>query len=260
VLDRGRYAAFEAPEADVGLFPGGINGRGTIDQITAATECLLAAVTGLGDEDMRAPSLLPGWTRGHVLTHVARNAEGGTRLLTWARTGVPAAEYRSLAARAADIEAGAGRSAAELIDDVRAGARGFAAEYAMMPDAAWRHVVQWTAGQRHPAARIADARLCEVLVHHVDLRAGRTPDDWPADFVTHELNGVTAAFRAREDPFAVRIHATDTDRWYEVSSGADGTIVRGRQASLLAWLMGRSAGADLATDTGGRPPAPTFLY
>jgi maleylpyruvate isomerase len=243
------------PQLEPGFEPGKL-----LDQITAATEYLLTTVTGLGDEDMRAPSLLPDWTRGHVLTHLARNADGGTRLLTWARTGIPAAEYPSLAARAAQIEAGAGRGAAELIDDVRASAERFAAEYAMMPAEAWQHVVQWTAGQRHPAARIADARLCELLVHHVDLQVGRTPDHWPAGFVAFELNAVTAAFSARDNPPAVCVHATDTDTWYEVSSGNDAVTVRGSQASLLAWLMGRSTGDDLTTDTGKPPPAPPFLY
>ena len=99
-----------------------------------------------------------------------------------------------------------------------------------------------------------------MLVHHVDLRVGVTPDQWPAGFVAFELNGVTAAFRARESPPAVRIHATDTDTWYEVSSGNDAVAVRGSQASLLARLMGRSTGDDLTTDTGKQPPAPPFLY
>src|SRR3954453_10228646 len=100
----------------------GFEPRRLLDQIIAATEHLLTTVNALGDEDMRAPSLLPQWTRGHVLTHLARNADGGSRLLTWARTGTPTAEYASLAARAAQIEAGAGRGAADLIDDVRASA------------------------------------------------------------------------------------------------------------------------------------------
>jgi maleylpyruvate isomerase len=82
---------------------------------------------------MRISSLLPGWTRGHVLTHLARNADGGSRLLTWARTGTPSAEYPSLEARATQIEAGAGRSAAELVADARASAEGFAVEYSRMP-------------------------------------------------------------------------------------------------------------------------------
>jgi maleylpyruvate isomerase len=227
-------------------------------RIITATEHLISNADGLGDDDMRAPSLLPDWTRGHVLTHLARNAEGGTRLLTWARTGEPAEEYPSLTARAAQIEAGAGRSAAELIADVRATAGRFATEYSLMPTEAWQHMVRWTAGQQRPAARIADARLCEVLVHHVDLRVEFTPDDWPADFVAYQLDIVTAAFNARENSPPMRIHATDTDVWHEISTGDN--VIRGRQASLLAWLMGRSPGGDLTTDSGTPLPSPPFLY
>jgi maleylpyruvate isomerase len=231
-----------------------------LDRIITATEYLLTTVENLGDDDMRDPSLLPGWTRGHVLTHLARNADGGTRLLSWARTGTPAAEYPSLEARAAQIEAGAGRSAAELIADVRTSAERFAAEYSRMPATAWRNVVRWTTGHQHPAARIADARLCEVLVHHVDLRVGFTPDHWPADFVAHQLNAVTAAFAARENRPAMRIHATDTDAWYETSTSDNVTVIHGRQASLLAWLMGRSPGDDLTPDNDSPLPAVPFLY
>jgi maleylpyruvate isomerase len=231
-----------------------------LDRIITATEYLLTTVGDLSDEDMRIPSLLPGWTRGHVLTHLARNADGGTRLLTWARTGTPAAEYPSLDARAGQIEAGAGRIAAELVADVRASAESFAAEYSRMPAGAWQEVVQWTAEQRYPAARIGDARLCEVLVHHVDLQVGVGPDDWPADFVSHELQGVTAAFNARENSPAMRIHTTDTDAWYEVSASESAVVIRGCQASLLSWLMGRSAGDDLTTDSDMVLPIPPFLY
>src|ERR1700728_991100 len=78
--------------------------------LRSATDRLLADIEGLPDRAAREPSLLPGWTRGHVLTHLARNAEGGTRLLIWARTGTPSYEYESLEARAAAIEAGSGRA------------------------------------------------------------------------------------------------------------------------------------------------------
>ncbi|MFI9324466.1 maleylpyruvate isomerase N-terminal domain-containing protein [Kitasatospora aureofaciens] len=54
----------------------------------AATGLLLRTAARLCDAGVRAPSLLPGWSRGHVLTHLARNADGGRRLPSWARTGV----------------------------------------------------------------------------------------------------------------------------------------------------------------------------
>ncbi|HXB49267.1 MAG TPA: maleylpyruvate isomerase N-terminal domain-containing protein [Streptosporangiaceae bacterium] len=108
------------------------------------------------------PSLLPGWTRGHVLTHLARNAEGGTRLLGWARTGVPSHEYESLAARAAAIEAGADRPAEVLIHEVRQTADAFAAAATRMRPDAWQRVVRYAAGQEPRAEVIVPSRLAEV--------------------------------------------------------------------------------------------------
>src|SRR5919198_6055635 len=66
------------------------------------------SVAGLTDGDARAPSRLAGWSRGHVLTHLARNADALVNLLTWARTGVERPMYVSSDQRDADIEAGAG--------------------------------------------------------------------------------------------------------------------------------------------------------
>jgi maleylpyruvate isomerase len=79
-----------------------------LTELDAATGALVDGIGGLTDGDARGPSLLPGWTRGHVLTHLARNAEGGTRLLGWARTGAASYEYESVAARADAIEEGRG--------------------------------------------------------------------------------------------------------------------------------------------------------
>lgn len=56
------------------------------------------------------PSALPGWTRAHLLTHLARNADGLGNLLTWAETGVERSMYGPGNARDDDIEAGSGRA------------------------------------------------------------------------------------------------------------------------------------------------------
>lgn len=233
-------------------------------QIAAATEQVLESAARLSDADAREPSLLPGWSRGHVLTHLARNADGGSRLLTWARTGVETREYPSMEARAAQIEAGADRSAADLVADVRESAAEFASQYARMPSQVWRNMVRWTGGQQHPAARIADSRLGEVLIHHVDLRAGYTPAQWPVAFIQDMLGKVAAVFASRGDAHAMRLHATDSekdgDAWYEVGIGGSALEIHGTRGSLLAWLMGRSAGADLTTRRDVALPRLPFLY
>ena len=44
--------------------------------IRAATQRLLGDTISVADDQWRAPSRLPDWTRGHVATHIARHADG----------------------------------------------------------------------------------------------------------------------------------------------------------------------------------------
>ena len=87
-------------------------------ELTAANDRLIATVARLSDADVAAPSRLPGWTRGHVLAHLARNADSQVNLLTWARTGVETPQYPDLETRDAEIEAGAPRPAKEQLADL----------------------------------------------------------------------------------------------------------------------------------------------
>ena len=229
-------------------------------RIAEASEQLCDTAAKFDDAAVREPSLLPGWSRGHVLTHLARNADGGTNLLVWARTGVETPAYPSTAARAEQIEAGAGRSAAALLDDVRGSAARFAAECARMPAAAWGRTVRWTGGEESPAAGVADSRRVEVLLHHVDLAAGYTSAQWPEDFVDDTLGRVVASFGRRTDVPAMRLHASDRGgAWYETASTARRIpTIEGSRAALLAWLTGRSGGADLVTTGTALPALPAL--
>ena len=47
-----------------------------LDGVVAAHAALGQALDVLTDEQVRSPFLLPGWSVGHVLTHLARNADG----------------------------------------------------------------------------------------------------------------------------------------------------------------------------------------
>ena len=86
-----------------------------LDEMAASTDRVLATVDRFDDNDVRQPSLLPGWTRGHVLTHLARNADGMVNLVQAARTGDGQVMYPGgREGRAADIEAGAGRHLGDL--------------------------------------------------------------------------------------------------------------------------------------------------
>ena len=151
-------------------------------QIEDASALLLRTVAGFDDEDVREPSLLPGWTRGHVLTHLARGADALRDLLD----GGPG--YASQEARNEAIEAGAGRSAAELAEDVRRSAAAWREAVLRQPDEGWTRMVTPPLGiQPLPAGQLLLRRLVEVELHHVDLGAGYRPSDWPVTFNQLEL-------------------------------------------------------------------------
>jgi maleylpyruvate isomerase len=233
-------------------------------QVDEATARLAATVAGLTDDDAGQPSALPGWTRGHLLTHVARNADGLRNLLIWARTGVETPQYPNREVRDADIEAGAGRSAAALLADLRSSAGAFDAEAAALSGPAWQVAVRGLFGPDHPAWFTLVRRLTEVEVHHVDLDAGFGPGDWPASFVAAQLPRTVADFAHRPDVPACRIQVTGAAAagasavgvFVIGAAGPDHAprTVSGTGPAVLAWLTGRSGGSGLAVEPAGGVP------
>jgi maleylpyruvate isomerase len=231
--------------------------KNSLDRIAAATDRVLATAGSLSDAQAREPSALPGWTRGHVLTHIARNGDGLGNLLRWARTGTEIPMYASAEARAADIEAGAGRPAAELAADVREASAAFAAEAAAVPDDAWTVQVRMLYGPAFPVLGVLDRRLSEAEIHHVDLAADYSPDDWPADFVADALPRVAGSFAGREDTPRCLVWADGAPDGYRIGpqqTGIPEVVVNGKAADLLAWLTGRGSGDRLTAALGGAVP------
>lgn len=172
----------------------------------AAHARLLANLEGLTDSDVARPSLLPGWTVGHVLTHLARNADSHVRMLEGAADGRAVEQYPGgRAAREAAIDAGAGRAAGVLVDDVRAASWRLEGLWATVPDHVWGGHAFAADGARRPCVRLPFHRWREVEVHQVDLGIGPTWDDWPDDYVARELPRVLASLPHRlPDPAARR--------------------------------------------------------
>jgi maleylpyruvate isomerase len=219
-----------------------------LPELEQATEKVIATAAGI--DDVSAPSRLPGWTQGHVLTHIARNADGMVNLLNWARTGVRTPAYASPAARAADIEAGAGRPVAEMIADLRASAARFLDAAAAVPADRWSAEVALPSGPG-PAALLPWKRLREVEVHHVDLGAGYAPADWPESFACRLLREVVSDL----NDVSFTLHPAPAGQPITVGAGGPPTIT-GPAHALAAWLAGRSAGEQLSTDPAG--PLPTI--
>ncbi|MEV0977746.1 maleylpyruvate isomerase family mycothiol-dependent enzyme [Streptomyces sp. NPDC049915] len=216
---------------------------------------LLATAAALSDEEVRAPSLLPGWTRAHVLTHLARSADSRSRLLTSARTGIDLPQYADEAQREREIEEGAGRSAAVLLNDMDTALHRFLTAVADHPHDAWDVPVRWLGGGLRPVRGTVGSMLREVEVHHTDLATGHGPADWPALFVARELETTVGKLRGDRDAPSMTLCA-DEDRVVRVVGGGQGPRVTGPAAELLGWLTGRSDGRALTVDPPGPLPAP----
>jgi len=157
------------------------------DQIDHATQRLLGTAREIAEPDLRRPSLLPGWTRAHVLAHLARGADAMRHLLVGARSGENRPAYAGEQEREAAIEHAAGLGAKELADDLAASAMALRAISRQLPDDAWRFPVRLRDAGPFPAAQLLTLRLVEVELHHCDLGAGYGPADWPAAFASMEL-------------------------------------------------------------------------
>jgi maleylpyruvate isomerase len=216
---------------------------------------LRGLMTRMGEEAFRAPSALPGWSRAHVLTHVARNADALINLLTWARTGVRTPAYASREQRDADIEAGARRTPAAIRDDVVESSDRLARVVRAMPDAAWSAPVQNAQGRDLVATDIPWLRAREMWIHAVDLDVGASFADMPAPMVTELLADVTATMAQKPDCPALHLVATDGAEW-TVGAADDALTVHGQAPELAAWLLGRSKGRELRTADGRKPPSP----
>jgi maleylpyruvate isomerase len=223
-------------------------------RIEAATGRLLATIATLTGEQAREPSLLPGWTRGHVLTHIARNADGLANVARSVRTGTEIPMYASDAGRDADVEAGAGRPAAALLADVRESAAAFAHQAGLVPAGAWTALVRRTpGGEQFPASSVPVRRLGEVEVHHTDLGLGYRPGDWPGDFVDAYFPRVADSWAGRPGAPACLLSPDGTDHLLPVGPAtlqSPAPIVAGPAADLLAWLTGRGDGSGLRVRTG----------
>ena len=211
-----------------------------VAEAEARLDATLAAMT---DEEAAAPSLLPGWTRAMVATHLARNADSNAFMVAAALRGEHRPQYPGgRDQRAAEIEAGRGRTAAELLADTRAAARRWHEVMASVRDDQWDLTVPAGVGPR-PVSQRVRSRLLEVEVHHADLGLAYGFRDWPEEFAREQAQRWVAGLPGLEPAAPPPGRWTVAGRLVAWGPGPEGAV-DGDPRGLLAWLLGR---ADAAT-------------
>lgn len=188
-----------------------------IELCLASHERLADTARPLRDAQVSAPSRLKGWSIGHVLTHLARNAEGHARRLSAALVGEDVARYPGgVSQRDGEIQEGADRPASEIVADLSDSIRRLERVWSQSAGAGWPHA-ELLGDDGWPTSSSPVRRLREVEIHHVDLGLGYEISSWPEEYVRFELPGILAGVPER------------------VKSAQDARV-------LLAWLTGRSKG------------------
>lgn len=221
--------------------------RDDLAGLAGAEARLLDDLAGLSDDEVTSPSLLPGWTVGHVITHLTRNADGFTRMAKAAARGEVGHQYPGgLDQRSRDIEAGATRPASEQLDDLRRSVEDLTAAFGRLGPDAWRDGVgMLVVGER----RVADMpfrRWREVEVHHADMgHPSFGYGDWSEAYVERELAETLDTLAGRlPDQVALRIDFEDVPDVVAIGDG-DAVTVSATRRWVLAWLLGRVEAPDL---------------
>lgn len=204
--------------------------------VEEGAELCRKAIVGLDAASYDAPSQLDGWTRKHLIAHLAANAEAIGRLVSWAHTGKEQRMYSPPEQRNADIEAGAKLSGEQLTSWFEQSARELAMATKALPDEAWQAKVVTAQGRTVVAAETPWMRSREVMVHAVDLATGLTFADLPEDFLAALREDITSKRGAKNVP-----------------------AVRGSDADVTAYLAGRPYSGVTTPDGAPAPELPPWL-
>jgi maleylpyruvate isomerase len=186
-----------------------------VEAATAAQRRLAATVAGLDDDQVGATSLLPGWSVGHVLTHLARSGDGHRQVFEGAALGEVRAQYDSPTARVEGIESGAKRPGREIVADLLASMAALEKAWGALPADRWSAVGE-VSGELRTMTEIVFRRVREVEVHHADLGLAYTASEWPDEYVDEELR-----------------------------RGLERLADRADHRTLAAWLLGRAPAPEL---------------
>lgn len=133
----------------------------------------------LPNEDFTGPSLVPGWSRAHVIAHVGYHARAMARLLQWAETGVENPMHPSTEARDDEIAFGATLSARALRHLCDHAAVQLDVAWRDLPPEKWARPVRTLNDEEVPVVETVWMRIRELWLHAIDLDNGGRFEDIP---------------------------------------------------------------------------------
>src|SRR5665648_1176155 len=191
-------------------------------RVTRIDRLVLYVVGRVTDAQVTEPSPLPGWTRGHLLAHIAGTGAAAARQIEVAVANGDLLDYYDggVAGRNAVIEALAGDSASEHIARVTTTVRRIEAA----ADAVTPRILGRVTGVRgRPVSGVLEMWWREAGVHVADLDLGVDHTAWDAELCAHLFGYLESRVR----PGTQLELAAEGDRRRLLGAGGDRVTVRG---------------------------------
>ena len=206
-----------------------------LEELRRAAGVVAGITATFTDEDIKAPSELPAWTRGHVLAHLSGIANAMARQLEFAAQGDSIELYDGgFEGRTRAIDLAAGHTPAEHRADLDAALDRALRAFEALDDAGWQAPISFRGGV------VFDGGLAlwrELVIHTTDLGTGRGPETWSRPFCEHLFEFLAA-------------RVPDGERFVLQSMGLPGvsigtpggrsTVINGMLTDIAAWLAGRT--------------------
>lgn len=194
----------------------------------------------ISDDDLAGASLLPDWSRKHLVAHVGYNAAALCNLMTWASTGLPTPMYSSPAQRNKEIDEGSTLGAQALRNLVDHTAARLDEAWRNLPTEKWEAQVKTIQGRTVPATETAWMRTREVWLHAIDLGAGGSFADLPEAVLVDLFGDIIGAWKRKGSGADLRLitpaGSTDVDPDFT----GDRIEVRGTLSAVVGWMAGRT--------------------
>lgn len=211
-----------------------ITPKDLLEELHKAADVADGAATAMTEDDVRAPSELPDWTRGHVLAHISGISHAMARQLEYAARGETVELYDGgLEGRTQAIDMAAGNTLEEHRAALDAALRRVLVAFGELDDAGWQRPIAYRGGV------VFDGGLAlwrELTIHAADLGMGRGPETWGVPFCEHLLDFLAA--RVPEDQRFV-LQPLGLPQ-VTIGSGPSSTVIGGMLTDLAAWLAGRT--------------------
>jgi maleylpyruvate isomerase len=201
------------------------------------TALLEQLVHGTRHGELREASALDGWSRQHVVTHLARNADALGNLCDWARTGIETPMYPNPESRNRDIDRGSQLPERAAIDDLLRSVLAYGAKLDLLTEQAWSAKVTTAQGRVVSATTIPWLRVRELWIHAVDLQLGYSFSDVPTELAEALLDDAIATINARGVAKHLELSAAGSDRSWILEAVGDRQRVSGSLGGLLGYVL-----------------------